>query len=653
MSFPKSYGMALGWPLGAGTGASAVDPDAAAVIAAMTVTPSPLRQGLINQMVGKLKSGAVWPKLDTFYIFDAHDKQAALLNWKVPSTYTLTEVGTTTGRFTADKGFTGNGSDYALASGFAPSTAGGKFTANDAMYFSYVRGPNSAMTAPEIGVNGSTRLIARSTGDVTSTRTMSSSTLSPPADVDQVGFYLSQRTGAAEQTFSKDAGTRIMDTSASTGLSSSPFRLFNVTGVTGYSTRNLAADGWGASLTVAEEAAANDAVVWWQKSVGSFSHRYWIIYGDPIFSTDQATYNTFSQACIPAIEAFPNGLLVSAEYGLRNAPPGSSPDGATDAYMRLSSSTDQGATWSAGYFVLPSAPGDSRVLDAQIQRLPDGRLLVLYATRRSGINGTITVGFIVQNPTASPSTWQRGPFFFVGHGIPGRPMFRSDGTMRIPLCNQAIGETQPYTPYERGNHYCSLEIVGDIARIQRISTVPDVAPTATMNDYYESSPVQLRDGRTLETFRTQSGQYITFNPGDGLPGQWSAPVPMPNLTTTNSRTHLIRSPSGRLIWAFNNCAAPFRINMSLAIWENDDVTTAPYLFTFDTRAGKTSYPSIAFELDANGNYTGWIIVAYDRGRGEYFDGTSYISEINYQRINEAAVVAGTAAATTTRKTRTS
>ena len=95
------------------TVATGLDPDAAAVIAAMTVTPSAARQSVINELVVGLKNAGVWAKLDMLYVHAAHDEQAGRVEWIARSVATRVASAT----FTTDVGFTGNGSSMYLDSG--------------------------------------------------------------------------------------------------------------------------------------------------------------------------------------------------------------------------------------------------------------------------------------------------------------------------------------------------------------------------------------------------------------------------------------------------------------------------------------------------------------------------------------------------------
>lgn len=113
-------------------GGVSVDLDAAALIARMSSTPDSTRQGVINNLVVALKTASIWTKFDAFYVFAAHDSQAALLNW-VSTSFDATATNSPT--FTTDRGFNGNGSSSYIHTNFNPTTASSpKYTQNSAHY---------------------------------------------------------------------------------------------------------------------------------------------------------------------------------------------------------------------------------------------------------------------------------------------------------------------------------------------------------------------------------------------------------------------------------------------------------------------------------------------------------------------------------------
>jgi len=124
------------------TGTSDTDFDN--LIAAASVAPSDLRKGYVARFIGALYAASVWTKIDVMWVLAAHDEQFGRLNWKSPSTFTLTAVNSPT--FTTDRGFAGNGSTSYLDTGWDAATNGSQYTRDNAHVMSYARtaGSNSA-----------------------------------------------------------------------------------------------------------------------------------------------------------------------------------------------------------------------------------------------------------------------------------------------------------------------------------------------------------------------------------------------------------------------------------------------------------------------------------------------------------------------------
>jgi len=102
--------------------------------------PSAGQQVKQNQLVIDLKTAGVWAKLDVWYVY-ANDgsKEFATLNWKAPTLYQSTLFNSPT--FTANQGFTGNGTTSYIRTNFNPSTNGVNYQNNDASRYCYVRIP--------------------------------------------------------------------------------------------------------------------------------------------------------------------------------------------------------------------------------------------------------------------------------------------------------------------------------------------------------------------------------------------------------------------------------------------------------------------------------------------------------------------------------
>jgi hypothetical protein len=96
---------------------------------AFTTAPTSARKTLINSLVNQLIVCGAWDRLDFLYVLAAVDGQSANVNWKNPGSLTLVANGSPT--FTADRGYTGNGTSAYLATGYNPNTSSLGMGAND------------------------------------------------------------------------------------------------------------------------------------------------------------------------------------------------------------------------------------------------------------------------------------------------------------------------------------------------------------------------------------------------------------------------------------------------------------------------------------------------------------------------------------------
>jgi len=108
------------------------DADTLALIARMDVDPSLDRKIAIDELITGLKEANVWTKLDTLYVYSAHTKQAALLDW-VRHTKTATMNPAST--FVADSHIYGG--SYYVDMNYNPSTEAVNYALNDASMFLY------------------------------------------------------------------------------------------------------------------------------------------------------------------------------------------------------------------------------------------------------------------------------------------------------------------------------------------------------------------------------------------------------------------------------------------------------------------------------------------------------------------------------------
>lgn len=115
-------------PLKGGTSyIPAVTTESETLINAMSPRPGRARMNLVDFTLSAHKAAGIYAKRDAFWLIAAHSEQAGSLNWKNPSTYTLTPVNTPT--FDVDRGYSGDASTSYVDTGFA-STASDQFTQN-------------------------------------------------------------------------------------------------------------------------------------------------------------------------------------------------------------------------------------------------------------------------------------------------------------------------------------------------------------------------------------------------------------------------------------------------------------------------------------------------------------------------------------------
>jgi hypothetical protein len=127
-------GIAKGFDGGISVRATAVNTACAqgtAYVAALTA-PTPTEQAAYKLAICSMVTHGTFQLLDALYIHANTSSANARVNAVNPGTYNLTAHGSCT--FTADQGFTGDGSTCYLDPGFIPSTAGGHMKLNSATF---------------------------------------------------------------------------------------------------------------------------------------------------------------------------------------------------------------------------------------------------------------------------------------------------------------------------------------------------------------------------------------------------------------------------------------------------------------------------------------------------------------------------------------
>ena len=149
--------MVFGLSLAAGVGASEVvnnfDVASEAFFARMSTAPTETRRAQIDTLVKSLKTAGLWDTFDVFGIASAETSQAATLNL-ISTSYTATPVNSPT--FTADRGYTGNGTTSYLNTGYVPSAAT-KATLNSMCFGVYINATGGVSSSKvDFGSNNAT-----------------------------------------------------------------------------------------------------------------------------------------------------------------------------------------------------------------------------------------------------------------------------------------------------------------------------------------------------------------------------------------------------------------------------------------------------------------------------------------------------------------
>lgn len=237
----------------------------------MSTPPSGTRATLINITITNLIQSGLWAKLDVLYIFAAATSQAGLLNWKA-RTNDCTLVSAPS--FTADRGFTGNGTSSYVESNFNPATQGVLYTQDAASFgvWSRTSGQMASSCAGWFDGTDGVTLLPRGVTDTAGFRinqTLGSST--DAVVTDGTGLFAANRSGASATQFYRNGGSLNVGTSpnqASTALNSATLR-FGSSSVAGFSALQHAAGFAGGNLSAGDQAALYTILLNYMTQVGA------------------------------------------------------------------------------------------------------------------------------------------------------------------------------------------------------------------------------------------------------------------------------------------------------------------------------------------------------------------------------------------------
>ncbi len=222
-----------------------VQPETQALMEAMTSAPNRKRTFLIDDTISVLKEKDLWNKLDLLYILAAHDSQSAKLNWKNPSLYNLAEYNSPT--FTANQGFTGNGTSAYLDSGFNVSSAAGRVISQNSAHISVYAITGSATYAMDAGLDTANNLRVMARSSSTNLATVNSATNITWSAGAAPNFVVATRNDATNVTAYEDAASS-SGAATSAAIPSANFVILRATGV--YTDRRVAMASLGSGLSL-------------------------------------------------------------------------------------------------------------------------------------------------------------------------------------------------------------------------------------------------------------------------------------------------------------------------------------------------------------------------------------------------------------------
>lgn len=242
------------------------DPAITALIGRMTTKPTTARATLIARTITRLRAAGVWSKHDALWVMAGHHEQASRLDWKGTPAFTLTPADTNTSTpsapsFTADRGWTGNGTTTYLDTNWDPSVHGRGFTLNAASIRAWVR-TNLASPAPLFVAGRETpkTWLQVGAGIMSVAVNQLAASAITPAPATSVGLFAANRVSGAEvRAFANGAlASAVSVASSSMGfgtLTIGGLRMGSGGAMTNFAAHQHAFFGVGAPLTDAEEAA--------------------------------------------------------------------------------------------------------------------------------------------------------------------------------------------------------------------------------------------------------------------------------------------------------------------------------------------------------------------------------------------------------------
>lgn len=240
------------------------DAAASALFAAMSVQPSGARKAIDNTFILALKAATLWDKSDVYYVTAAHDEQAARLNWKNPSTFSLSANGAPV--FAVDRGYKGDGTAAYLSSAYNPTTFGGAHQLNSAVIGAWVQAASTVNSSMDL-YTGTGRIGLSSTGTTVQGRINDAASMNIGAAAPAAGHYTMRRTLSIERS-GWVSGVNLGSNAQVSTANATSFVLLG-TGSANFSNGRIAAAYAGGGFTDADMAAMHSILANYMTAVGA------------------------------------------------------------------------------------------------------------------------------------------------------------------------------------------------------------------------------------------------------------------------------------------------------------------------------------------------------------------------------------------------
>jgi len=253
---------------------------------------------------------------------------------------------------------------------------------------------------------------------------------------------------------------------------------------------------------------------------------------------------------------------------------------------------------------------------------PEGRLWFTYVEMGVGEEGLSTVALVTGNPEESHPIWEKPRIITPGHQM-NKGITLKNGDWIFPA--------EDFTdPEHRKDRLFISRDQGKTFSFYSSLLLPGVGVPELMT-------IEKNDGSLWMLTRTKNGIVGATSPDGGKTWQDIRPLSESGIQSPDSRFHITRLKSGRLLLVYNNNPKG-RTDMTAAL-SDDDGKTWPHKLLLDAYTHVT-YP------DAQQLADGSIVIVYDKDRYKLHPFThnelplSEWGEIKLARITEEDILAG-------------